>query len=310
MGPRFGSRLALARRSSAGLPGAALVSWKTRVRVALQPQRAHGIGWRRRFILAMHVVWPGLNRCATETERDRCTFGQPSYACVRNGAAFAMKILDARNDLTETLRSFRLHEPMTAFDASAFTRTLAFDASAFSSKAMSEARDLFKGIEDATAAHKAMSEARDLFKGIEDASALAIRPRYATDLDLDMSGATGPSGPIPIPPRDGAPGFSGVTGVWGPMPLPPKATPLRINPESGLDCPACGVRFQPDMAIQFTGPDTVRYDGLTAHCPDCCKRANDEAFPPKPVVQGCEVQGDRKRGDVPPESGVFRRPRR
>jgi hypothetical protein len=61
------------------------------------------------------------------------------------------------------------------------------------------------------------------------------------------------------------------------MPARPNREAI-VDPTSGLTCPECGLRFQPDMSIQITRPNTVRYDGLTAHCPDCCRRA--AAFAP------------------------------
>ena len=91
---------------------------------------------------------------------------------------------------------------------------------------------------------------------------------------------------------------------------PPLVHPVeaQVDPTSGILCPTCGLRFQPDMSVQITAPNTVRYGGLTAHCPDCCKRAQDETEPT--AAQGHAALGDLEHEEEPPESGVWRRARR
>jgi hypothetical protein len=82
---------------------------------------------------------------------------------------------------------------------------------------------------------------------------------------------------------------------------PPEPTPgpaLRVDPVSALTCVGCGAVFQPDMHASFTGPNTVRIDGLTL-CP-CCKGPSEPV-----IVQGHVVQGELAPGEEAPESGVY-----
>jgi hypothetical protein len=73
-----------------------------------------------------------------------------------------------------------------------------------------------------------------------------------------------------------------------PLPSPPRE--LRVDPASAILCVGCETYFTPDVTLSFTGPDTVRFDGM-ALCP-CC------SGPREPTI----VRG---REDEAPESGVY-----
>jgi hypothetical protein len=75
-------------------------------------------------------------------------------------------------------------------------------------------------------------------------------------------------------------------------PANPTPTPhqLRVDPASAILCAGCSAYFTPEFFLSFTGPDTVRVDGMTL-CP-CC------SGPQEPTI----VRG---REDEAPESGVY-----